>query len=181
MRLQIECPAPILSIRLVTCNHRGWCPCPRLLCPPLDCDLLVLHGVRALLVLRLCTARILLVLLLAATLLLDKENKDSKAKKDKEDTKDEKDTTRAYSSKTSKRAPAKKDKKKTLEKRKRTTSKGAPDEKDEKDAPKKAKKDTNTVMSKPKEKQRCNTLDKYFIRAEKPQPAASASHAKPST
>ena len=78
-------------------------------------------------------------------------------------------------------APATKDNMDTPEKRKRTTSKGAPDEKDEKDAPKKAKKDTNTVMSKPKEKQRCNTLDKYFIRAEKPQPAASASHAKPST
>ena len=53
--------------------------------------------------------------------------------------KDEIDTTRAYSSKTSKRVPAKKDKKNTLEKRKRTTSKGAPDEKDEKDEEQKEK------------------------------------------
>ena len=71
-------------------------------------------------------------------------------------------------------APATKDNMDTPEKRKRTTSKGAPAEKDEKDSPKKAKKDTKTVMS--TKKQSCNTLDHYFIRAERPaanEPAAS--------
>ena len=100
----------------------------------------------------------------------DKEDKASNAKKDKTAKKDEKDKKstpkkrKQKKKKTSNCVLAKKDKKDTLEKRRRKTSNGAPDKKDEKDAPKKAKKDTNTVMCK---EQCCNTLDTYFIRAEK--------------
>ena len=101
----------------------------------------------------------------------DKEDKASNAKKDKTAKKDEKDKKstpkkrkQKKKKKTSNCVLAKKDKKDTLEKRRRKTSNGAPDKKDEKDAPKKAKKDTNTVMC---EEQCCNTLDTYFIRAEK--------------
>ena len=105
----------------------------------------------------------------------EKEDKDSIAKKDEKDEKDEKNTPK-------KRKKKKKTSKCTPEKRK--TSKGAPAEKDEKDSPKKAKQDTNIVMS--TQKQCCNTLDHYFIRAEKPadelsSQLVSASHALSST
>ena len=101
----------------------------------------------------------------------DKEDKASNAKKDKTAKKDEKDKKstpkkrKQEKKKTSNCVPVKKDKKDTLEKRRGKTSNGAPDKKDEKDAPKKAKKDTNTVTC--KTEQCCNTLDTYFIRAEK--------------
>ena len=105
----------------------------------------------------------------------EKEDKDSIAKKDEKDEKDEKNTPK-------KRGKKKKTSKCTPEKRK--TSKGAPAEKVEKDSPKKAKQDTNIVMS--TQKQCCNTLDHYFIRAEKPadelsSQLVSASHALSST